>query len=195
MNIAILGTAHPNVDTYDRVLKDMPGVRLVGFADDSPHAETFARKSSIPRFRDADTLMRSGIDAVIIASHTARHSQDIVRAASYGMHIFCEKHLATTLDDAQHIKATCDRQGVLFMPALPLRFDPALRAARQRIHNHDLGRILGMNAVNHSHNPAELRAWFAQPHCSGGGALFDHLAHFADFARWCFDSDVNRVYV
>jgi predicted dehydrogenase len=62
------------------------------------------------------------------------------------------------------------------------------------IRNGDLGAILGVNGVNHSENPGEHRAWFADPARAGGGAVMDHTVHLADLLRWYFAAEVQEVY-
>ncbi|HXU24658.1 MAG TPA: Gfo/Idh/MocA family oxidoreductase, partial [Tepidiformaceae bacterium] len=51
---------------------------------------------------DADAVLNTpGLNAVYICTETAEHPALVIEAASRGLHIFCEKPLAKTLDEVQ----------------------------------------------------------------------------------------------
>jgi myo-inositol 2-dehydrogenase / D-chiro-inositol 1-dehydrogenase len=77
----------------------LPGARLSAVADPQPGA---AERLSAPRaYRDPlDLIADRSIDAVAICSPAASHADLVVAAAQCGKHVFCEKPMALTLDDA-----------------------------------------------------------------------------------------------
>ena len=113
---------------------------LPAFKHARPHAELTALVSSSPaklkalgrRYRvknlssyaDADKLFDSGaIDAVYIATPNTEHAEWAVRAANAGLHVLCEKPLATSVEDCERMIEACERNGVHLMTAYRLHFE------------------------------------------------------------------------
>src|SRR5678815_5630424 len=83
--------------------KEITGTELVGFYD--PNNETavdVAAKYQLPRFTDADVLI-SGCDAIDIVAPTNFHFELCEKAIRKGKHVFVEKPLAHTMDEAHQL--------------------------------------------------------------------------------------------
>ena len=75
-------------------------------------------------YADADKLFDSGaIDAVYIATPNTEHAQWAVRAAESGLHVLCEKPLATSVSDCERMIDACERNNVKLMTAYRLHFE------------------------------------------------------------------------
>lgn len=195
MRIGILSFAHLHAEGYQAHLKDIPGVELVGFSHDNPHeARHFAAACGLKWFPRHQDLLDEGLNGVIVCSENARHLEPVELAARAGCQILCEKPIATRLEDALAMRAACEAGGVHFMTAFPMRFAPSVQAVRAAIREGRLGRVLGVNGINHSEIPRAHRAWFAEAELAGGGAAMDHIVHLADLLRWYFDAEITEVY-
>jgi predicted dehydrogenase len=195
MRIGILSFAHLHAEGYQAHLKNMPGVELVGFSHENPEeARRFAAACGLKWFPRHQDLLDEGLDGVIVCSENARHLEPVELAARAGCHILCEKPIATRLEDALAMRAACEAGGVHFMTAFPMRFTPSTQAVRAAIREGRLGRVLGVNGINHSEIPRAHRAWFAEAELAGGGAAMDHIVHLADLLRWYFDAEIAEVY-
>jgi predicted dehydrogenase len=195
MKIAIMSFAHLHAEGYVQNLRAIPGVELIGMADDDPaRAERFSRAYGLPRFAGYAELLEARPDAVLVCSENSRHRGLVELAAAAGAHVLCEKPLATTLEDARAMVDACERAGVHLMTAFPMRFSAPLLAVKQRLDAGDLGAPFCASAVNQGELPAHHRAWFIDPQLAGGGALMDHTVHLADVLRWYLGSEVVEVY-
>lgn len=193
--LGFLGVAHVHADGYAALLKQIPGVELVGFCEaDAELARSFAESSGLQAFPSPAALLAEGLDGVLICSETVHHRQLVELAAHAGAHILCEKPIATTLEDARAMRDACEAAGVRFMTAFPMRFSPPALALRQAVQSGQLGELLAVSGVNHAESPARHRAWFADPALAGGGAVMDHVVHLADLLRWLSGAEVSRVY-
>jgi len=113
---------------------------LPAFRHARPHVELTALVSGTPnklsklgtRYRvkhrvsyaDADKLFDSGaIDAVYIATPNTEHTEWAVRAAEAGLHVLCEKPLATSIEDCERMIDACERNNVKLMTAYRLHFE------------------------------------------------------------------------
>ena len=106
-----------------------PHVELTALVSDTPAKLKTARPalwredSSVPTTTRA-TCSRSGdIDAVYIALPNTQHAAWTIRAAEAGLHVLCEKPLATTVQDCERMIEACERNGVQLMTAYRLHFE------------------------------------------------------------------------
>ncbi len=195
MRVGILSFAHVHAEGYAEVLRGLPGVELVGFCDpDDARAGRFARVYGLRRYGSAEALLAEGLDAVAVTSENALHRPLVEAAARAGTAVLVEKPIATTVEDALAMRRAVEAAGVPFMTAFPMRFSPAVRAARAMILEDRIGPVRALVGVNHSENPRRHRAWFADPELAGGGAVMDHTVHLADLYRWFLGEEVAEVY-
>jgi len=113
---------------------------LPAFKHARPHAELSALVSDTPAklkalgrsyrvenlssYADADKLFDSGaVDAIYIATPNTEHTEWVLRAANSGLHVLCEKPLATSVEDCERMIEACDRNGVQLMTAYRLHFE------------------------------------------------------------------------
>ena len=89
-----------------------------------------------------DAVSNPNVDAVILCTPHKLHSAQIAAAAKAGKHVFCEKPLCLTLDDALAAVAACKAAGVVLGIGHERRFEPAIMDLRKRIANGELGTIL-----------------------------------------------------
>jgi len=195
MRIGILSFAQLHAEGYQANLKIIPEVELVGFShENADEGRSYAEKFGLrwfPRHRD---LLTEGPDGVLICAENAHHRELVELAAEAKCQILCEKPIETNLADAKAMESICAKNNVRFMTAFPMRFAPSARAVRTMIQRRELGNVLGVNGINHSEIPKAHRAWFADKHLAGGGAVMDHTVHLADLYRWYFEAEVVEVY-
>jgi predicted dehydrogenase len=195
MRIGIMSFAHVHADGFLHLLRGLEHVDFIGFSDhDAERGQKVSQQYNTKWFSSHEDLLKEGLDAVVICSENAKHKGDVELAAKAGVHILCEKPIATTLEDALAIKAAVDKAGVNFMTAFPMRFDPSIKALKAMLERGELGNIYAINGINHSEIPRRHRSWFAQKHLAGGGAVMDHTVHLLDLYRWLLQSEPSEVY-
>jgi predicted dehydrogenase len=193
--IGILSVAHLHAEGYQANLRAISSVELVGFSHEHPEeGRAFEQKFGIRWFSTHQGLLSQGLDGAIVCAENARHHALVEIAAAAGCQILCEKPIEISLNDAEAMKTACEKNGVRFMTAFPMRFAASTNAVRTMIQKGDLGTVLGINGINHSENPMGHRAWFANKELAGGGAVMDHTVHLADLFRWCFAAEIVEVY-
>jgi predicted dehydrogenase len=156
--------------------------------------QTVAAHNSAKYFHTYEDLIEAKPDGVIICTENNRHRSLVEMAASRGIHILCEKPIATTLEDARAIVDACDKAGVLLMTAFPMRFSAPLLEIKARLDNGDFGEVYCFNATNQGELPTKHRSWFVDPELAGGGAIMDHTVHLVDIMRWLTGAEVKTVY-
>lgn len=195
IKIGILSFAHHHGEAYISNLRGMEGVELLGVTDDDPiRGQRIASENHARYFHSYEDLFEAKPDGVIICTENNRHRPLVGMAAARGIHVLCEKPIATTLEDARAIVDVCEKAGVLLMTAFPLRFSPALIEIKARLDHGDFGDVYCFNATNQGELPTKYRTWFVDPELAGGGAIMDHTVHLVDIMRWFTGSEVKTMY-
>ena len=115
------------------------------------------------------------------------HAEPSIAAAEAGKHVFCEKPLARTAEEAKSMLDAVEKAGVKHMVAFNYRFVPAIVQARKLLESGALGRVYHWRAVylqEWGMDPAMATSWRFQKGPAGSGALGDLGSHIIDLARF-----------
>ncbi len=115
------------------------------------------------------------------------HAEPTIAAAQAGKHVFCEKPLARTAEEAKYMLDEVEKTGVKHMVAFNYRFVPAIVQAKKLIESGALGRIFHFRAVYLQEwiiDPNFPMIWRLDKNQAGSGALGDLGAHIIDLARF-----------
>lgn len=91
-------------------------------------------------------IAQAGLEAVILCTPHPQHAQQIVQSAAAGLHVFCEKPLCLTLNDAQRAVAECQARNLVLGIGHERRFEPEIMALRALIAEGTLGQVLQIEA-------------------------------------------------
>jgi len=139
-------------------------------------------------------LQNTGVEIFVNAGPNDVHAAPNIAAASSGKHVFSEKPLARTADEAFSIWQAAERGKIKHMCAFIHRFIPALQLARRIIRSGDLGRIRHFRSqflIDMQH-PGGALSWRYSTSAAGGGATGDLGSHHIDLARFLV-GEVRRV--
>jgi predicted dehydrogenase len=115
------------------------------------------------------------------------HAEPCIAAAQAGKHVFCEKPLARTAEEAKSMLDAVQKAGVKHMVAFNYRFAPALIQAKKLIDSGALGRIFHFRAQYLQEwiiDPNFERVWRLDKSVAGSGALGDLGSHIIDLGRF-----------
>jgi predicted dehydrogenase len=112
-----------------RILRDLPGVRFAGFFESKPErAAEVSKELGVPGHPTLDSLLEAS-DAVIIVVPTSGHFAAATAAIGRGRHVFIEKPITTTLEEADSLLELARQKGVMVQIGHIERFNQAVRAA------------------------------------------------------------------
>ncbi|MEO1286138.1 MAG: Gfo/Idh/MocA family oxidoreductase [Chloroflexota bacterium] len=195
VRVGIMSFAHLHAEGYIHNLRAMPDIEYVGFADhDVDRLEKYGQQFQSPTFDSYEALLSENLDAVIICSENNKHRELTELAASAGVHILCEKPIATTEVDALAMIEACQQANGNLMIALPMRFSAIAQQLKQSLARGDAGTVYCLNTTNQGENPDYHRAWFSDQTLAGGGAVMDHTVHVVDLLRWYMNAEPVEVY-
>ncbi len=129
LKIAVFGTGHLGKFHLNNWL-EMDGIELVGFFDpNDENAHAVAEKYNLKRYLDAESLMND-CDAVDIIAPTIYHFQLCEMALKKGKHVFVEKPLTNTMDEARELVKLAKESNLKFQVGHVERFNPAFLALK-----------------------------------------------------------------
>jgi len=157
--------------------------------EDEARAQEFARIIQCPiATTDPQLIIDSpDIDVVYITVPTAWHKELVLRAAARRKHIFCEKPLATNLNDVQEMVAAVEAAGVKAGVGLILRHSPILTVLKSLLEDATLGRLMAIIFRDDQFFPIQGHYgsdWRKDRRIVGSGTLLEHSIHDADILRW-----------
>jgi len=132
-------------------------------------------------------VSRDDVDLIDITAPSNAHKEIAIGAAENGKHIFCEKPLALTLEDAREMLASVEKAGVKHMIGFNYRRAPACMLAKQLVESGKIGKIYhfrGTYLQDWILDPQFPLVWRLDKKVAGSGSLGDLGAHTIDMARW-----------
>lgn len=133
-----------------------------------------------------EDLLACEPDGVVIATPSALHAAQSVRAFESGAAVFCQKPLGRTAAEVQSVLDSARAADRLLGVDLSYRHTAAMQAIRERIRDGALGQVFAADLTFHNaYGPQS--SWFWDPKLSGGGCLIDLGVHLVDLALWLFD--------
>lgn len=127
LKIGVLGAGHLGKIHIKCIQLASETYELVGFYDPSPAAQELAAQLGITAFASVDDLM-DAVDVVDVVTPTPTHFELAAKAIQKGKHIFIEKPLTQTVEQAEQLMALRAEHQVLVQVGHVERFNPALLA-------------------------------------------------------------------
>lgn len=178
-----------------RLLPTLPGVELVIASDPDEAARDRAKQIvRAPIVKDSfEILSRDDVDAVVICASTDKHAELAIAACNAGKHVFLEKPIATTAEDAALVMNAASRAGVSAVLGFNRRLHPMFEQARDMVQRGEIGRVRAIQtAFCEPMSILEMAEW-RRSRDAGGGVLLDLASHHIDLLRWFLDDDVETA--
>ncbi|MFT3679399.1 MAG: Gfo/Idh/MocA family oxidoreductase [Ferruginibacter sp.] len=127
LTVGVLGAGHLGKFHLNN-WKEIKGVKLSGFYDpDDANAAAVVEKYQLKRFLTVDELLNA-CEAVDIIAPTTTHYDLALAAIKKGKHVFVEKPLTSTLEEAKELVKLAKEAGIKFQVGHVERFNPAFLA-------------------------------------------------------------------
>lgn len=173
-----------------RASHELPYASCIAAADiDKDRAKTMTDAYGGKPYADfVEMLASEKPDAVIVATPEFAHREAVVAAAQQGCHIFVEKPLATSLEDADAMILACSESQVKLMTGHILRFETNYAMIQSAIEEGSVGRFLSAYA--------RRNATMSEAHRLGGRVSpVTYIAvHDIDLMLWYHPVPVKSVY-
>ncbi len=160
-------------------------------------AEQLAHKYHIEQvYTDYDEMLKSAnIDAVSLAVPNHLHYPMALSALSRGKHVVCEKPLAMSLEEAEHMVKEAEKRRLINMTVFNWRYVPALVRMKELVREGDIGSPYHISfcwLTRSRRDRKSLYGWRYSEKEAGFGAMGDTGVHGIDLIHW-IAGDFRRV--
>jgi predicted dehydrogenase len=182
--IGVGWAGHQHADAY----AELPGVELAGIAGlEEPVRRALADKHGVTRHvaRWEELLEDSTLDVVSVAVPTFLHAPITLAALDKGLHVLCEKPIARTVEEAEHMVKRARENARVLDVAFNHRRRGDIETLKRVVDAGRLGRIYYAKAwwLRRTGIPT-LGSWFTSSEQAGGGPLLDIGVHVLDYALY-----------
>lgn len=187
-----MGKAHSNayrqVARFFPEMETVPVMKALCGRDEAgvrKAAETFGWQGHETDWRRL--VARDDIDIIDIGAPGNMHAEIAIAAARAGKHVFCEKPLGNSAEEARRMLDAVEDAGVQSMVWFNYRANPAVAFAKKLIDDGAIGRIYhwrGLFLQDWLVNPQSPIGWRLKKEVAGSGSHGDLLAHCLDTARY-----------
>ena len=178
LKAGVLGAGHLG-KIHLRLLNQSEKFDLVGFYDPSPEVcNTISDKYGFKAF-DSEEELIAAVEVVDIVTPTLYHHKLAKKAIEMGKHVFLEKPITQTVDEAKELIALAKKHQVLGQVGHVERFNPAFLAVKDDIND---------SMFIETHRLAEFN-----PRGTDVPVVLDLMIHDIDTVLSLVDSEVSAI--
>jgi UDP-N-acetylglucosamine 3-dehydrogenase len=183
LRVGILGFGYTG-RLHLRAWQQTAGAEVIAVADNSPQT-----RAQIPApaaaLASCDELLAMRPDAVSICLPTSLHHRATLDALAAGSHVFLEKPIAVSTEQAcEMIAAASSTRRTLFV-GMTHRFYPEILAAKTLVDDGAVGDIvLIRDCILEHFGFLDSPRWYLDPYAAGGGTVLSSGIHLVDRVLW-----------
>lgn len=197
LRIGFVGCGRATEDLHVPALRRVARARVTAFADSDPVALARLRRL-VPEARAfasyAELVGEPEVDVVAVCVPPFLHAEVAAAALATGKHVYLEKPLAVTLEDAARIRKAAAASSGRVALGFNLRSHRLVLAARRAIAASALGPLEMMRTAWTCgfHLGREWPQWRLDRKL-GGGAFYEIAVHHLDLARFLLADEFDTV--
>jgi myo-inositol 2-dehydrogenase/D-chiro-inositol 1-dehydrogenase len=165
VHVGLIGAGRMGSFHAENLAWRVPGAILAAVADPQPGAaDALTNKLGVAKaYSDLHALLQDPeIEAVAIAAPARTHAEWVIAAAEAGKHVFCEKPMAVTLEEADRAIAAAKAAGVVLQVGFNRRFDSGFAAAIAAVKAGENGTTQLSRSLTRDpglHDPSRIPQW------------------------------------
>jgi predicted dehydrogenase len=187
LRLGFLGVGRIGRDRMTRILQS-GAVDAAIISDASPDMieETIKVTPQAQVVASFDELLERHVDGIVIATPSALHAEQSIKALERGVAVFCQKPLGRTKGEVANVVEVARRSNRLLGVDLSYRYTAGMQQIRDIVRSGELENVFAVDLVFHNAYGPD-KAWFYDKALSGGGCVIDLGVHLVDLALWALD--------
>jgi predicted dehydrogenase len=163
-------------------------VEAAAIADPSPEMLEAAIRVApqAKMLSNMDELLAEDLDGIVIASPSAQHAEQTIRALNAGVAVFCQKPLGRTAREVEAVIEAARNADRLIGVDLSYRYTKGMCEIMALLKTQQLGQVTAVDLTFHNAYGPD-KPWFYDKILSGGGCIIDLGVHLIDLALWALD--------
>ncbi len=193
VRICIIGAGRAGMVNARNFQFEVEKADVVAIVDpNSENAREAAQEFGINSYRSfKEAIHKEQFEAVCIGAPTFAHASLVIEAANAGKHIYTEKPLTITMEDAETMEKAVRDNNVKFQIGFMRRFDKNFLRAKKLIEEGAIGRPILIKSVGRG--PGLPPEWYADLKKSNG-LLAEVNSHDFDSMCWLIGSEFTEVF-
>lgn len=194
LHVGLIGFGRIAELVHLRVLTGLPHVYVAAVAeqDAARRKQVWLRSPQTGTFDDYHSMLRDAkIGAVVICLPPAQHAAAAIAAFNAGKHVYLEKPITPSLDEAEAVRTAWRASGKIGMMGFNFRYHPLYQQAKSVIQSGQYGAVIGARGV-FTTPTRQLPPW-KQTRATGGGVLLDLASHHVDIVHDIFGQEIVGV--
>ena len=182
INAAIVGLGRWGQNLVDSVQGSSINISFVaGVTRTKANAVDYCKKNNID-LKDTyeEVIGDTNIDAVVLATPHSQHADQIIKAASFGKHVFSEKPFTLDAKSAQAAVDACAKAGVVVALGHNRRFMENIMALKALVKSGELGTLLHIDGNQSSDLSGTASTWRDSREESPAGGMTSLGIHALD---------------
>ena len=185
--VVVVGCGRISERHFDAILAQ-PELALVAVCDEVPErARVVGERLGVPAFTSyAGMLAETQAEVAVICTPSGLHPRHGIMAAERGLHVVCEKPMATRLEEADALVRACDERGVYLFVVKQNRLNPGIVLLKRAFDKQRFGRIYLANTTVRWNRPQsyyDAAPWRGTWEFDGG-AFMNQASHYVDMVQW-----------
>lgn len=199
MKIGLIGCGRIAQVRHAPEYAENPRCTLAAFYDlDEEKARALAAQYGGRVYASVDALLDSGVDAVSVLVANDAHAQICIEALKKGIHVLCEKPMATTLEACEAMAAAAQQAGRKLVIGHNQRLTRTHQKARELIARGEIGQVLSFRTTFAHAGPERWTGrkdtWFFTKQTAALGALGDLGIHKIDLIHFLLGEPIVQVF-
>ncbi|MCW2247950.1 2-hydroxy-4-carboxymuconate semialdehyde hemiacetal dehydrogenase [Azospirillum fermentarium] len=194
MKICVAGAAGAFGMKHLEAVSAIDGIEVVSVVGGGPDdIEGFAKARGIPHWTKdlKESLERSDVEAVILATPTPVHASQAIQCLEHGKHVLVEIPMADSLADAERLVEVQKATGLVAMAGHTRRFNPSHQWIHNRIKAGEL-KVLQMDVQTYFFRRTNMNA-LGQPRTWTDHLLWHHACHTVDLFQYQTGEVADKV--
>jgi predicted dehydrogenase len=164
-----------------------PDVTLAGVCDPAGYIlDVLNKYTGVPTFKSLEAMLAEvALDAVVIATPSRHHAEQVRTALERGLHVFCEKPFVLDPAQGEALARLAEERRLVNQVGYHYRFVASFQEVKRLLDLQAIGEVSHMKAE--AYGPVVLKpkgsTWRTQ-RSEGGGCLYDYAAHPINLVNW-----------
>jgi scyllo-inositol 2-dehydrogenase (NADP+) len=182
INVVSVGAGWVTANRHIPALMGDRRARVVGIVDpNADRAQALAERYKLPHWGTSlDEPWMADVACAAVGTPPARHAEIAIALLERGIHVLCEKPMATTVADAEAMVACAERHQRVLGVVHNFQFATAMCRARTLLEQGALGELTAVYAFQLSNPLRRLPSWYPS---LPGGLFYDEAPHLLYLLR------------
>ena len=195
VKLGIIGLGKLGTEHAKNVIFDNPNAELIAACGREETLKRFTDRFPVKYpYTDYDEMLNNPeIDGILIVTSVNTHGEFTVKALEAGKHVFVEKPVGLTLEEAVSVqKAAEARPNLVCMTGYMRRFDPSYAEAKRRIASGAVGEPIVFRGYSLDRDNGVESA--PERGDRNGVWYVEMIVHDVDLARWYLGAEAESVW-